>query len=705
MPRPIGAPGSARTAISPGISATSRGCPYSCNWCAKPTFGRRYSQRSPANVAEEMRRLKAEIAPDHIWFADDIFGMTAQWIAHFADERRSQRDAHIPFMLQSRANLIDPARRRSAARSGRRGGLARRGIRLAANPRCHGQGHARRRCARTRRARSSATASAVGWFLQLGYPSEQWEDIVATRDLVRDEAPDEIGVSVAYPLARHDLPRTRRRRARRAPQLARHRRAGDAVPGDLRHRLLSDGPRRAACRGVGTDASITRPGRSRASRRAHTDRPSRSVSRCRADRDADARAAFRGARHSMRSPTRSTRGSMPWMSVAAQRRAVRQRWLATFPPDRGCSRSAAAPASTPPGWSTRAAQVLLTDASPAMVRSRGAEARRRVRAEVMRGRASRAARCAGRDASTAPFPISPRSIASPTSRRSRAGWRGWFGPAVDVLLVMFGCFAPARWSSEAARGRFAICSAGCARATCRRAWRSRLHRALSSARATWSTRWRRGSALDGHAARSACSSRPARPSRGSRAIRACSSRSKLIDRLAARPLAALGDHVLYRFVRVEDARMTAAFAEAAGAVSHAHMPRTARSRGRGHAGAELLRLPYLASGPLARQWAVRARTFDAFVRTVRAAGWRGRPSISLDLGAGNGWLSYRLAIEGHRCRAIDIRDDSDRRPRRGRPAPRSARTSTALSRRSTMCRFADRSARSRRVQRLAPLCD
>jgi anaerobic magnesium-protoporphyrin IX monomethyl ester cyclase len=38
------------------------------------------------------------------------------------------------------------------------------------------------------------------WFIQLGYPSESWEDLIATRDLIRDERPDEIGVSVAYPL-------------------------------------------------------------------------------------------------------------------------------------------------------------------------------------------------------------------------------------------------------------------------------------------------------------------------------------------------------------------------------------------------------------------------------------------------------------------------------------------------------------------------
>jgi anaerobic magnesium-protoporphyrin IX monomethyl ester cyclase len=56
--------------------AASRGCPYTCNWCAKPTFGRRYDQRTPAAVADEMRQLKDRYRPDHLWFADDIFGMT-----------------------------------------------------------------------------------------------------------------------------------------------------------------------------------------------------------------------------------------------------------------------------------------------------------------------------------------------------------------------------------------------------------------------------------------------------------------------------------------------------------------------------------------------------------------------------------------------------------------------------------------------------
>jgi len=81
--------------------------------------------------------------------------------------------------------------------------------------------------------------------------------------------------------------------------------------------------------------------------------------------------------------------------------------------------------------------------------------------------------------------------------------------------------------------------------------------------------------------------------------------------------------------------------------------------GRGHAGAELLALPYLRTGPLAKQWAVRARTFDAFVAHVLRplAAERGRPLAVLDLGAGNGWLSRRAAQDGHAALAMDVRDD------------------------------------------------
>jgi SAM-dependent methyltransferase len=84
-----------------------------------------------------------------------------------------------------------------------------------------------------------------------------------------------------------------------------------------------------------------------------------------------------------------------------------------------------------------------------------------------------------------------------------------------------------------------------------------------------------------------------------------------------------------------------------------------QAEGRGHAGDELLALPDVRSGPLAKQWAVRARTFEAFrAQVVRPmATFVGSPLKVLDLGAGNGWLSYRVALEGHYATALDIRDD------------------------------------------------
>ena len=37
--------------------ATTRGCPYHCNWCAKPIYGQRYATRSPAHVVDEIVRI------------------------------------------------------------------------------------------------------------------------------------------------------------------------------------------------------------------------------------------------------------------------------------------------------------------------------------------------------------------------------------------------------------------------------------------------------------------------------------------------------------------------------------------------------------------------------------------------------------------------------------------------------------------------
>jgi anaerobic magnesium-protoporphyrin IX monomethyl ester cyclase len=177
---------------------TSRGCPYGCNWCAKPVFGRRYTQRSPGAVAAEMGHIKNEIGADHIWFADDIFGLTAEWIAEFA-RSVAREGAVTPFMIQSRVNLMRPDVVSALAAAGAEE------VWLGVESGSQKILDAMDKGTRVEEARAATRAlKARGiracWFIQLGYPSETWSDVLLTRDLIREERPDEIGVSVSYPL-------------------------------------------------------------------------------------------------------------------------------------------------------------------------------------------------------------------------------------------------------------------------------------------------------------------------------------------------------------------------------------------------------------------------------------------------------------------------------------------------------------------------
>jgi len=178
--------------------ATSRGCPYSCNWCAKPTFGRGYEQRSVQSVAAEIRALRERVAPDHIWFADDIFGLTAGWIQEFAEEV-TRYGARIPFTMQSRVNLMRPEAVDALAQAGAEEVWL--GVESGSQKilRAMEKGTTIDECRKATRELRSRGIRAC-WFIQLGYPGEQWDDICLTRELILDERPDDIGVSVAYPL-------------------------------------------------------------------------------------------------------------------------------------------------------------------------------------------------------------------------------------------------------------------------------------------------------------------------------------------------------------------------------------------------------------------------------------------------------------------------------------------------------------------------
>jgi anaerobic magnesium-protoporphyrin IX monomethyl ester cyclase len=178
---------------------TTRGCPFHCNWCAKPIWGQKYNSRSPENVVQEMKWLKENFKPDHIWFMDDIMGIRDRWIEEFAD-LLDQHQAHIPFKSLNRADLLlrgktIPALARAGAESVWIG--AESGSQKILDAMDKGT-QVEQIYEATRKAK--AAGIKIAFFLQFGYPSETREDIELTLKMVRDLMPDDIGISVSYPL-------------------------------------------------------------------------------------------------------------------------------------------------------------------------------------------------------------------------------------------------------------------------------------------------------------------------------------------------------------------------------------------------------------------------------------------------------------------------------------------------------------------------
>jgi SAM-dependent methyltransferase len=81
-----------------------------------------------------------------------------------------------------------------------------------------------------------------------------------------------------------------------------------------------------------------------------------------------------------------------------------------------------------------------------------------------------------------------------------------------------------------------------------------------------------------------------------------------------------------------------------------------QAEGRGGEGPTYYRaLPFAdLSGRFREDWRIRARSFEALLRHVIVPLERGGRLRVLDLGAGCGWLAYRLAQRGHAAAAVDL---------------------------------------------------
>jgi radical SAM superfamily enzyme YgiQ (UPF0313 family) len=145
-----------------------------------------------------MLEVKRRFQPDHIWFADDIFALSPRWTNEFA-AAVDANGARTPFKMQSRCDLMT---RDTVVALGRAGceevwmgaesGSQRILDAMDKDISVEEIGAAR--------ANLRAHGIRAGFFLQFGYPGETWSDIEATIRMVRETKPDDVGVSVSYPL-------------------------------------------------------------------------------------------------------------------------------------------------------------------------------------------------------------------------------------------------------------------------------------------------------------------------------------------------------------------------------------------------------------------------------------------------------------------------------------------------------------------------
>ncbi|HVU56827.1 MAG TPA: radical SAM protein [Puia sp.] len=179
--------------------STTRGCPFKCNWCAKPIYGNRYNARSPQHVVRELRWLKERYDFDHIWFCDDIFGLKPGWVNEFADlvEKEGLR---FKFKIQSRADLLLQENYVAA--------LARAGCENSWMGAESGSQKILDAMDKGTSVEQIYEATYLlreygirpSFFIQFGYPGETKEDIRKTIRMINRLLPDSLGISVSYPL-------------------------------------------------------------------------------------------------------------------------------------------------------------------------------------------------------------------------------------------------------------------------------------------------------------------------------------------------------------------------------------------------------------------------------------------------------------------------------------------------------------------------
>ena len=177
---------------------TSRGCPFSCKWCARPIFGRRFNQRSPENVIEEIKFVLEHYPVEYFRIIDDVFIVKKKWIDEFYHAVKAS-GLKFRFECLSRVSMVDRETLFKLKEIGCEKIFF--GVESGSQPILD----AMKKGIKVEEIMAAAELMReVGItfyaYLMYGYPGEKYSDSIKTSKLVKKMAPMEYSISIAYPM-------------------------------------------------------------------------------------------------------------------------------------------------------------------------------------------------------------------------------------------------------------------------------------------------------------------------------------------------------------------------------------------------------------------------------------------------------------------------------------------------------------------------
>ncbi|MBN2208254.1 MAG: cobalamin-dependent protein [Candidatus Coatesbacteria bacterium] len=181
---------------------TSRGCPYQCLFCDRPTFGKNFRAHSAQRVVEEMAQCQ-QMGIKEIFIYDDTFGVDRQRVLDIC-RLIKETEVSIAWDIRTRVNTVDEELLRALKEAGCQRihygveagtqkvlDVLRKGI----TPEM-----ARNAVALTKR-----IGIQTYTYFMLGSPTETKQDILATIKLMKELDTDYAHVSITTPFPATDL--------------------------------------------------------------------------------------------------------------------------------------------------------------------------------------------------------------------------------------------------------------------------------------------------------------------------------------------------------------------------------------------------------------------------------------------------------------------------------------------------------------------